>query len=165
MKLLPRLGGVAAAAALVLVVGAGPASANTTRYHKSDGTVVSITTPGTVSATYGRQTQFPVTVSVDGPSPLRIAWEKLLTPYGPDNQNAFDGLSIPQLGCWGKTLTSGQSCTSQVRFAPTFVGTRTEAYMLATGLGNMQARFTATGVPCGRVCQVRAPVGPPLASQ
>ncbi|MGZ4269999.1 MAG: hypothetical protein ACXVFN_16965 [Solirubrobacteraceae bacterium] len=140
-----RLAGIAAAAAALLSLSAGPAAASVTRYHESNGTVVSITTPDSVSAFVGSQTQFPVTVSVDGPAPAVIANEKFLTAYGwGDSQ--WDGLSFAQYGCWGRTLAPGQSCTSKVNFAPTFVGTHSEAYMLATGYGNMYGRFSATGV-------------------
>jgi hypothetical protein len=164
-KLLPRLGAVAAAAALVLVVGAGPASANTTSYHKSDGTVLSITTPDNVSATYGSWTQFPVTVSVQGPSPVTILWEKLNTQYGPDMADPSEGLSFGQYGCYGKTLTSGQSCTTQVKFVPTGVGpTSWAAYMILTSLNDytnaLRAPFTATGVCRTRACLPLVPVGP-----
>jgi hypothetical protein len=146
-KFIVRLGGVAAAAALVLSIGVGSASANVTRYHESDGTVVSITAPGTVSATVGSVTHFPVTVSVLGPTPLKIANEKFLTAYGwGDSQ--WDGLSFANYGCWGRTLYSGQSCTSTVAFSPTFVGTHSEAYMLGGSAGTwstLYANFTATG--------------------
>jgi hypothetical protein len=168
-KLLPRLGGVAAAAALLLVVGAGPASANTTSYHKSDGTVLSITTPDNVSATYGSQTQFPVTVSVNGPSPVNILQEKLNTQNGPDIGDPGNGLFFAQMGCWGKTLTSNQSCTTQLKFVPTGIGTTQDwaAYMILTSLNGyakpLRADLTATGVPCRRACLpvVVVPVGPP----
>jgi hypothetical protein len=165
-KLLPRLGAVVAAAALVLVVGAGPASANTTSYHKSDGTVLSITTPDNVSAAYGSWTQFPVTVSVHGPSPVKILEEKLNTQYGPDMADASDGLSFGQYGCWGQTLTSGQSCTTQVKFVPTGVGPTASwaAYMMLTSLNDytnpLRAPLTATGVCRTRACLPQVPVGP-----
>ena len=55
-RLLSRLGGVAAAAALVLSVGVGSAAANVTRYHESNGDVVSIATPN-VSAAVGTQSR------------------------------------------------------------------------------------------------------------
>ena len=165
-KLLPRLGGVAAAAALLLVVGAGPASANTTSYHKSDGTVLSITTPDTVSALYGSQTQFPVTVSVNGPSPVGILQENLNTQNGPDSGDPSDGLFFAQYGCWGQTLTSGQSCTTQLKFVPTGVGTTQSwaAYMILTSLNGytspLRANLTATSVCRGRACLPVVPVGP-----
>jgi hypothetical protein len=165
-KLLPRLGAVAAAAALVLVVGAGPASANTTSYHKSDGTVLSITTPDNVSVAYGSWTQFPVTVSVHGPSPVKILEEKLNTQYGPDMADPSDGLSFGQYGCWGQTLTSGQSCTTQVKFVPTGVGPTGSwaAYMMLTSLNDytnpLRAPLTATGVCRTRACLPQVPVGP-----
>jgi hypothetical protein len=163
-KLLPRLGGIAAAAVLLLVVGAGPASANTTSYHKtcpaypSSQTVVSITAPDTVSATVGSQTQFPVKVSVSGPCALQIVTERIFTNSGLDGQ--VDGLTQP-LGCWGKTLTSGQWCTSQISFVPDGVETlNNEKYVIETNLGEMQQFFTATGVPCRRACLPVVPIGP-----
>jgi hypothetical protein len=83
-------------------------------------------------------------VSVDGPSKVAIANEKFLTAYGwGDSQ--WDGLSFASYGCWGRSLAAGQSCTSTVSFAPTFVGSRSEAYMVATGSGTLYGRFTATG--------------------
>ena len=156
-RLLSRLGGVAAAAALVLSVGVGSAAANVTRYHESNGDVVSITTPN-VSAAVGTQTQFPVTVSVDGPSPVYIATEKFLTAYG-WGDSSWDGLSFAQYGCWGRSLAPGQSCTSTIAFTPNFVGNHTESYMLATGLGTMYGSFTATGLRY----QIRPPVTGTLA--
>src|SRR3954465_7048037 len=105
-KLISRLGGIAAAAAVGLAVTAGAAAANVTRYHPSNGDVVTITTPDTVSAPVNGQAQFPVTVSVDGPAPLRTAWEKFLTPYGPDSQST-DGLSFGSYGCWSISLAPG----------------------------------------------------------
>ena len=143
-RLYSHLAGIAAAAALVLSVGVGSAAANVTRYHESDGTVVSINTPN-VAATVGTQTQTPVTVSVSGPSPLLIANEKFLTGYGwGDSQ--WDGLSFANYGCWGRTLYSGQSCTSTIAFTPTFVGTHNEAYMLASTAGTLYGNFTASGL-------------------
>jgi hypothetical protein len=143
-KLSPWFAGIAAAAALPLVVAAGPADASVTRYHASNGTVTTITTPDTVTAAVGTEARFPVTVSVDGPSKVAIANEKFLTAYGwGDSQ--WDGLSFASYGCWGRSLGAGQSCTSTVRFAPTFVGSRSEAYMVATGSGTLYGRFTATG--------------------
>ncbi len=144
-KLLARLGGAAAAAALVLSIGAGAASATVTRYHESDGTVVSIATPGTVSTSVGAVIRFPVTVSVDGPYPVRIATEKFLTAYG-WGDSTWDGLSFAQYGCWGLSLAPGQSCTSTIAFSPTFVGSHAESYMLATGVGTLYGSFTATGL-------------------
>ena len=144
-KLISRLGGIAAAAAIPLAVCAGPADASVTRYHKSNGTVVSITTPDAVSTPVGTETRFPVTVSVAGPTGVRIANEKFLTAYG-WGDSAWDGLSFASYGCWGRSLAPGQSCTSTVKFAPTFVGSHSEAYMLATGFGTMYGRFTATGL-------------------
>lgn len=144
-KLISWFAGIAAAAALPLAVAAGPADASSTRYHESNGSVVTITTPDTVSAAVGTAAQFPVTVSVDGPAGVAIANEKFLTGYGwGDTQ--WDGLSFASYGCWGRSLAPGQSCTSTVRFAPTFLGSHSEAYMLATGYGTMYARFTATGL-------------------
>jgi hypothetical protein len=158
-KLLSRLGGVAAAAALVLSVGVGSAAANVTRYHESNGDVVSITTPY-VSTTVGTTTQFPVTVSVNRPSPVYIATEKFLTAYGWGDYS-WDGLSFAQYGCWGRSLAPGQSCTSTIAFTPNFVGSHTGSYMLATGLGTLYGSFTATGLRW----QVSPPVvSPPLAS-
>jgi hypothetical protein len=153
-KLISRLGGIAAVAALPLAVTAGPAAANVTRYHESNGDVVTITTPDTVSAPVNGQTQFPVTVSVDGPYGLAIANEKFLTAYG-SGDSQWDGLSFASYGCWGLSLAPGHSCTSMVKFAPTFIGSKTEAYMLATGVGTLYGRFTATGL--------RARVFPPVA--
>ena len=143
-KLLSKIAGVAAAAALVLSVGVGSAAANVTRYHESNGDVVSINTPN-VSAVAGTTTTAPVTVSVEGPSPLAIANEKFLTAYGwGDSQ--WDGLSFANYGCWAHTLYPGQSCTSTIRFTPTFLGTHNESYMLATGNGTLYGNFTATGL-------------------
>jgi hypothetical protein len=160
-KLISWLGGIAAAAALPLAVAAGPAAANVTRYHESNGTVVSIATPDTVSTAVGTETRFPVTVSVDGPAGVAIANEKFLTAYGwGDTQ--WNGLSFATYGCWGRSLAPGQSCTSSVRFAPTFVGSHTESYMLATGYGTLYARFTATGLR-GRVIAPLPTPSPPLA--
>ncbi|HEV7752247.1 MAG TPA: hypothetical protein VGO71_11945 [Baekduia sp.] len=158
-KLISRLGAIAAATAVPLAVAAGPAAASVTRYHESNGTVVTITTPDTVSTPVGTETRFPVTVSVDGPSAVAIANEKFLTAYGwGDSQ--WDGLSFASYGCWGLSLAPGHSCTSTVRFAPTSVGSHTENYMLATGFGNLYGRFTATGVRA----RVIAPTpSPPLA--
>jgi hypothetical protein len=162
-KLYIRLAGIAAAAAsLPLVVAAGPAAANVTRYHESNGDVVTLTTPDTVSTAVGTETRFPVTVSVAGPAPVQIANEKFLTAYGwGDSQ--WDGLSFAQYGCWGLTLAPGRSCTSTVKFAPTSVGTRTESYMLATGLGTLYGRFTATGLRSRILAQAPTPA-PPLAN-
>ena len=143
-KFLSRLGGVAAAAALVLSVGVGSAAANVTRYHESNGDVISINTPN-VSATVGTTTNTPVTVSVTGPYPLKIANEKFLTAYGwGDSQ--WDDLSFASYGCWGVSLYNGQSCTSTIAFSPSGVGTRNESYMLATGVGTLYGKFTTTGL-------------------
>ena len=151
-KLLSKIAGVAAAAALVLSVGVGSAAANVTRYHESNGDVVSINTPN-VSAVAGTTTTAPVTVSVEGPSPLAIANEKFLTAYGwGDSQ--WDGLSFANYGCWAHTLYPGQSCTSTIKFTPTFVGTHNESYMLATGNGTLYGNCTATGL---RVYRIIAP--------
>jgi hypothetical protein len=144
-KLLSRLGGAAAAAALVLSVGVGSAAASVTRYHESNGTVVSITTPDSVSAALGTQSQFPVTVSVNGPSPVYIATEKFLTAYG-WGDSSWDGLSFAHYGCWGRSLSPGQSCTSTIAFTPTFAGSHTESYMIETGFSApLYGSFTATG--------------------
>ena len=152
MSKFSTIAGVAAAAALTLALGVGSAAANVTRYHESNGDVVSINTPN-VSATVGTTTNVPVTVSVSGPSPLVIANEKFLTAYGwGDSQ--WDGLSFANYGCWARTLYPGQSCTSTIRFTPTFVGTHNESYMVATGIGTLYGNFTATGV---RVYRVIAP--------
>jgi hypothetical protein len=154
-----HLAGVAAAAALVLSVGVGSAAANVTRYHESNGDVVSINTPN-VSSTVGAQTQFPVTVSVDGPSPVYIASEKFLTAYGWGDYS-WDGLSFAQYGCWGRSLSSGQSCTSTIAFTPSFIGTHNESYMLATGFPSpLYGNFTATGL---RWQIIRPPVATTLA--
>jgi hypothetical protein len=73
-----------------------------------------------------------------------IANEKFLTAYGwGDTQ--WDGLSFAKYGCWGRTLHSGQSCTSTIAFTPAFLGTHNESYMLATGMGTLYGNFTATG--------------------
>jgi hypothetical protein len=160
-KLISRLGGIAAVAALPLAVTAGPAAASVTRYHEANGTVVSITTPDTVSTPVGTETRFPVTVSVDGPG-LSIANEKFLTAYGwGDSQ--WDGLSFASYGCWGLSLAPGHSCTSTIKFAPTFVGSHTENYMLATGFGTLYGRFTVTGLR-GRVISPQPTPSPLLAS-
>jgi hypothetical protein len=143
-KLLTRLTGISAAGVPALTIGVGSASANVTRYHEADGTVVSINTPN-VAATVGSQTQVPFTVSVSGPSPLKIANEKFLTAYGwGDSQ--FEGLSFANYGCWGVSLYSGQSCTDTIAYTPFGLGTRNEAYMLATGIGTLYGDFTATGL-------------------
>jgi hypothetical protein len=143
-KLLSHLAGVAAAAALVLSANAGSAAANVTRYHESNGDVITINTPN-VSAAVATTIKAPVTVSVSGPSPLLIANEKFLTAYGwGDSQ--WDGLSFANYGCWAHTLYPGQSCTSTIAFTPTFVGTHNESYMLATGNGTLYGNFTATGL-------------------
>ena len=143
-KLFSKIAGVAAAAALVLSVGVGSAAANVTRYHESNGDVISINTPN-VSAALGTTTTVPVTVSVSGPSPLLIANEKFLTAYGwGDTQ--WDGLSFANYGCWAHTLYPGQSCTSTIAFTPSFLGTHNESYMLATGIGTLYGNFTATGL-------------------
>jgi hypothetical protein len=143
-KLFSTIAGVAAATALVLSVGVGSAAANVTRYHESNGDVVSINTPN-VATTVGTRTNAPVTVSVSGPAPLAIANEKFLTVYGwGDSQ--WDGLSFAKYGCWARTLYPGQSCTSTIAFSPSFVGTHKESYMLATGIGTLYGNFTATGL-------------------
>jgi hypothetical protein len=143
-KLFSKIAGVAAAAALVLSVGVASAAANVTRYHESNGDVISINTPN-VSAAVGTTTNAPVSVSVSGPSPLAIANEKFLTAYGwGDSQ--WDGLSFANYGCWARTLYPGQSCTSTIAFRPSFVGTHSESYMLATGNGTLYGNFTATGL-------------------
>ena len=143
-KLLAKTAGVAAAAALVLSVGVGSAAANVTRYHESNGDVVSINTPN-VSAAVGTTTTVPVTVSVEGRAPLLIANEKFLTAYGwGDTQ--WDGLSFANYGCWAHTLYPGQSCTSTIAFTPRFLGTHNESYMLATGNGPLFGNSTATGL-------------------
>jgi hypothetical protein len=151
-KLFSKIAGVAAAAALVLSVGVGSAAANVTRYHEPNGDVVSISTPN-VSAVAKTTATAPVTVSVVGRSPLLIANEKFLTAYG-SGDSQWDGLSFANYGCWARTLYPGQSCTSTIRFTPTFVGTHNESYMLATGNGTMYGNFTATGL---RVYRVIAP--------
>src|SRR4051812_460236 len=144
-KLMTRLGGIALAAALPLAVTAGPASANVTRYHKANGTVVTITTPDNVATPVGTEKRFPVTVSVNGPSGVLTADEKIQTAYGwGDSQ--WDGLSFASYGCWHIALAPGHSCTSTLKFAPTFTGTHSEAYRLETGFGTMYGRFTATGL-------------------
>jgi hypothetical protein len=142
-KLFSKIAGVTAAAALVLSVGVGSAAANVTRYHESNGDVITINTPN-ISATVGTTSHTPVTVSVTGPG-LRIANEKFLTAYGwGDSQ--WDELSFASYGCWGVSLHNGQSCTSTIAFSPSGVGTRNEAYMLATGVGTLYGKFTTTGV-------------------
>ena len=142
-KLLSKIAGVAAAAALVLSVGVGSAAANVTRYHESNGDVITMNTPN-VATTVGTTTTAPVTVSVSGPKPLLIANEKFLTAYGwGDTQ--WDGLSFAKYGCWAHTLYPGQSCTSTIAFTPSFLGTHNESYMLATGMGTLYGNFTATG--------------------
>jgi hypothetical protein len=143
-KLLTRLTGISAAGALALTIGVASASANVTRYHEADGTVVTINTPN-VAATVGSQTQVPFTVSVSGPSPLKIANEKFLTAYG-SGDSQFEGLSFANYGCWGVSLYSGQSCTDTIAYTPFGLGTRNEAYMLATGIGTLYGDFTATGL-------------------
>jgi hypothetical protein len=143
-RLIPRLTGIAAVAAIALTVGVGSAAANVTSYHEANGTVVSINTPN-LATTVNTTTHAPFTVSVNGPSPLLIANEKFQTAYGWGDIQ-WDGLSFAQYGCWGRTLYSGQSCTSTVAFTPTFLGTHNEAYMLATGIGTLYADFTATGL-------------------
>jgi hypothetical protein len=156
-KLLTRLTGIVAAGAVVLAVGVGTASANVTNYHESDGTVVTINTPN-VATTVGTTTRVPFTVSVNGPSALKIANEKFLTTYGwGDSQ--WDGLSFGNYGCWGVSLYSGQSCTDTVAFTAGFLGTHNEAYMLATGIGTLYANFTATGLRQSVISPVAAPVG------
>jgi hypothetical protein len=143
-KLFSRIAGVTAAAALVLSIGVGSAAANVTRYHESNGDVITMNTPN-VAATVGSTTTTPVTVSLTGRSPLVIANEKFLTYYGwGDTQ--WDGLSFAKYGCWAHTLYPGQSCTSTIAFTPSFLGTHNESYMLATGNGNRFASFTATGL-------------------
>jgi hypothetical protein len=143
-KLLTRITGISAAGALALTIGVGSASANVTRYHEADGTVVTINTPN-VAATVGSQTQVPFTVSVSGPSPLKIATENFRTAYGwGDSQ--WEGLSFANYGCWGVSLYSGQSCTDTIAYTPFGLGTRNEAYMLATGIGTLYGDFTATGL-------------------
>jgi hypothetical protein len=143
-KLFSKIAGVAAATALVLSVGVASAAANVTRYHESNGDVVSINTPN-VAATVGTTTNAPVTVSVNGSYPLAIANEKFLTAYGwGDSQ--WDGLSFANYGCWARTLYPGQSCTSTIAFSPSFIGTHNESYMLATGNGTRYGNFTATGL-------------------
>jgi|tagenome__1003787_1003787.scaffolds.fasta_scaffold19564613_1 hypothetical protein len=157
-KLFSRLGGIAAAAAIGLAVTAGAAAANVTRYHPSNGDVVTITTPD-VSAPVNGQAQFPVTVSVDGPAPVLAAWEKFLTPSGPDWQSG-DGLSFGSYGCSG-SLAPGHSCTSTVKFTPMFLGSRTEHYVLETGVGTMYGAFTATGLRARVIPPVPSPTPPP----
>jgi hypothetical protein len=148
-KLFSTIAGVAAAAALVLSVGVGSAAANVTRYHESNGDVISINTPN-VSATVGTTTKVPVSVSLEGPTPLLIATEKFRTAYGwGDSQ--WDGLSFANYGCWARTLYPGQSCTSMIAFRPSFVGTQNESYMLESGMGNLYGGFTATGLRGYRV--------------
>ena len=161
-KLLTRLTGLAAAGALALTIGVASASANVTRYHETDGTVVTINTPN-VAATVGTQTQVAFTVSVNGPSPLKIANEKFLTAYGwGDSQ--WDGLSFAHYGCWGVSLYSGQSCTDTIAYTPSAIGTHNEAYMLATGNGTLYSDFTATGLRWRVIPPVAAPPVGSLAS-
>lgn len=143
-KLFTRLAGVAAAAALVLSVGVGSAAANVTSYHEANGTVLSITTPASVATAVGTTTKFPVTFSVQSAYPVKLGEEHILTPYGGDSQ--WDGLTFAHYGCWGLLLAPGQSCTSTLAFTPTFVGTHSEGYMLATDYGTITANFTATGL-------------------
>ena len=127
----------------MLAIGVGSASANVTRYHEADGTVVTINTPN-IATTPGTQAQVPFTVSVNGPSPLYIANEKFLTAYGWGDSH-WDGLSFAHYGCWARTLYSGQSCTDTIAFTPTGLGSNNEAYMLATGIGTLYSNFTAAG--------------------
>jgi hypothetical protein len=143
-KLLTRIAGVAAATALVLSIGIGSAAANVTRYHESNGDVITINTPN-VATTVGTTTTVPMTVSVSGRSPLLIANEKFLTVYG-SGDSQWDGLSFANYGCWAQSLHSGQSCTSTIAFTPRFLGTHNESYMLATGIGTLYGNFTATGL-------------------
>jgi hypothetical protein len=153
-KLFPNIATLAAASAFVLCLGVGTASADVTRYHQSNGDVVTINTPN-VSAFVGATSKSQVSVSVTGPSPLVIANEKFLTAYGwGDSQ--WDGLSFAGYGCWAKTLYSGQSCTSTIAFTPASVGSLSESYMLATGSGTLYSHFTATGL---RQYRVVSPVG------
>ncbi|HZE04456.1 MAG TPA: hypothetical protein VE127_04480 [Solirubrobacteraceae bacterium] len=142
-RLTAKIAGIGAAAALLFTVGAGSALANVTRYHKPNGTVVTINTPDVATAV-GTQTHVNFTVSVSGPSAVKIANEKFLTSYGwGDSQ--WDGLSFAHYGCWGRSLSNGQSCTDVIAFSPSFVGSHSESYMLATGAGPMSGKFTATG--------------------
>ena len=143
-KLLSRIAGVAAVAAVVLSAGVGSAAANVTRDHESNGEVITINTPN-VATTLGTTTKVPVSVSVSGPSPLLIANEKFLTAYG-SGDTQWDGLSFAKYGCWAHTLYPGQSCTSTIAFTPQFLGTHNESYMLATGIGPLYAKFTASGL-------------------
>ena len=143
-KLLSTIAGVAAAAALVLSVGVGSAAANVTRYHESNGDVITINTPN-VAATVATTTKVPVSVSVSGHSPLLIANEKFLTAYGSGDTQCH-GLSFANYGCWAHTLYPGQSCTSTIAFTPRFLGTHNESYMIATGIGTLYGNFTATGL-------------------
>src|ERR1700704_3115389 len=143
-KLFPNIATLAAASAFVLCLGVGTASADVTRYHQSNGDVVTINTAN-VSAFVGATSKSQVSVSVTGPSPLVIANEKFLTAYGwGDTQ--WDGLSFASYGCWARTLYPGQSCTSTINFTPQFIGTHNESYMIATGVGTRYANFTATGL-------------------
>lgn len=152
-RLLPKLAGIAAVAAVVVSVGVGSAAAKVTRYHESDGTVVSISTPN-VATTAGGQTQASVTVSVSGPSPLYIGPEGFLTGSG-QGDGKWDGLSFVHYGCWTHAgpLYSGQSCTSTISFTPTFVGTHNETYLFYGTSAHLNAdhalyaNFTASGLP------------------
>jgi hypothetical protein len=156
-KFLSRFGGIAAAAALVLSVTAGSAAANVIRYHESTGTVT-IVTPTTVTTTVGSKVVFPVTVSMSGPGPVKIVTEKFLTAYGVGDME-WDGLSFAKYGCWSRSLTDGQSCTTLVAFKPTSAGSHVERYMLDTNFGTLYGRFTANALVCGPACQVRQPIG------
>jgi hypothetical protein len=155
-KFISRLGGVAAAAALVLSVTAGSAAANVTRYHESTGTVT-IATPSTVTTTVGSRTVFPVTVSMAGSGVVKIVTEKFLTVYG-SGDSQWEGLSFAKYGCWARSLEPGQSCTSLVAFTPTTVGSHVERYMIDTTFGTLVGRFTTNALRCGPTCQIGRPV-------
>jgi hypothetical protein len=144
-KLFSHIATTAAAAALISAVGVASASAATvTRTHESDGEVVSIQTSN-IAAVVGTTSKSTVAVSVSGPYAVRLATEKFLTAYGwGDSQ--WDGLSFASYGCWGRTLSPGQSCTTTIAFTPTFLGNHNESYMLESSSGNAYGGFTATGL-------------------
>src|ERR1700744_216251 len=142
-KILSRFAGLVAAGSLVLSVGAGTAAAKVTTYQ-ANGDTVSITTPSAVSTPVGTTLDFPVTVSVQGSSPLDVPVEYVsdLNGWGPRTTN---GLSL-QSGCWDVLLGPGQSsCKATLAWTPHGVGSATDGYIIVTPFGEMTANFGVTG--------------------
>ena len=145
-RLLPRLAGVAAAAALVLSVGVGSAAASVTSYQAPQAsavmpqaTAVSILAPN-VSATVGTTTHFIVKVTNMGSSPVNTAGMYF-------SQDLTVGDFTPaDWGCEYQRLNPGDTCQETIAFTPRYIGTTHVTIELTGTFGAADGGFFATGL-------------------